>query len=42
MLFVGGNLWWAGFILIAAGVVLTRQLHRATRRTATAVHQQLP
>jgi putative Ca2+/H+ antiporter (TMEM165/GDT1 family) len=40
VLFVGGRLWWAGFVLIAVGLALTRQLHQATRRTATAGHKQ--
>lgn len=33
---VAGKLWWAGVILIAVGVVVTRHLHRAARRGTTA------
>lgn len=38
---VGGKLWWAGVIVIAAGVVATRHLHRATR-AATAEARAVP
>jgi hypothetical protein len=31
---VGGNLWWVGLVVIAAGVVITRYLHRATVRAS--------
>jgi magnesium-transporting ATPase (P-type) len=33
---VGGRLWWAGVIVIVAGVVVTRRLHQHVRRTAMA------
>jgi magnesium-transporting ATPase (P-type) len=36
---VGGRLWWAGVIVIVAGVVVTRHLHRHVRRTAMAAGQ---
>jgi hypothetical protein len=29
---VGGNLWWVGLVVIAAGLVITRHLHRAAVR----------
>jgi magnesium-transporting ATPase (P-type) len=33
---VGGRLWWAGVIVIVAGIVVTRHLHQHVRRTAMA------
>jgi magnesium-transporting ATPase (P-type) len=36
---VGGRLWWAGVIVIVAGVVVTRHLHQHVRRTAMAGSQ---
>jgi hypothetical protein len=36
---VGGKLWWAGAILIVAGIVATRHLHRSARRATAAGHQ---
>jgi hypothetical protein len=31
---LGGRLWWAGLVLIAVGVVITRNLHQATVRAS--------
>jgi magnesium-transporting ATPase (P-type) len=36
---VGGHLWWAGVIVIVAGIVVTRRLHQHVRRTAMAAGQ---
>ena len=33
---VGGHLWWAGVVVIVAGIVVTRRLHQHVRRTAMA------
>ena len=30
---VGGSLWWPGLILVVAGIVVTRHLHRAVKRS---------
>ena len=39
---VGGKLWWAGAILIVAGIVATRHLHRSARRVTPTGHQPRP
>jgi hypothetical protein len=36
VMIVGNSLWWAGAVLIVLGVVITRQVHRATRRIRSA------
>jgi hypothetical protein len=39
---LGGPLWWAGAILVVAGIVAVRRLHQATRAARAANAVQLP